>query len=148
MKKLSGILILIMLLILTGCANKKVTKISYTYKGENDYWIAEYKVSGNKVITEKKDKSEYKNEADNALTVTYKKDVSELSSVKHLEISYKSSAGSGNLTQDFDDNTPMGKTYTLKSSSVGAYVESEDEIIKVDINIDGKIQTIELKNPK
>jgi hypothetical protein len=148
LKKLSGILILIMLLILTGCANKKVTKVNYIYKGENDLWIAEYKVNGTKTITEKKDKSEYKSEADNTLTVTYKKDVSELSSVKHLEISYKSTAGSGKITKNFDDNTPREKTYTFKAGGSGAATVSKDEVIKVDINVDGKTQTIELKNAK
>ena len=148
MKKLSGILILIMLLILTGCANKKVTKFSYTYKGENDLWTAEYKVNGTKTIIENKDKNEYSSESDDTLIVSYKKDVSELSSVKNLEISYKSTAGSGKLTQNYDDNTPRQKTYTFKSSGTGAATVSEDEIIKVDITVDGKTQIIELKNAK
>ncbi|MDD7796067.1 hypothetical protein [Clostridium sp. 'White wine YQ'] len=148
MKKLSGILILIMLLILTGCTNQKVTKVSYTYKGENDLWTAEYKVNGTKTITEKKDKSEYNSDYNNSLIVTYKKDVSELASMKSLEISYESSATGGKSNQSFDDNTPKQKTYTIKTSSTGSAIEREDEIIKVDINIDGKIQTIELKNAK
>ncbi len=78
--------------------------------------------------------------------MTYKRDVSELASVKHLEILYTDSAGSEKLTEDFDDNDPLShQTFTLKSGGSGA-IESKDEIIEVNINIDGNTQTFELKN--
>ena len=40
----------------------------------------------------------------------------------------------------------MKKHITLKSSSKRGSIENKHEIIKVNINIDGKIQKIELKN--
>lgn len=34
----------------------------------------------------------------------------------------------------------------MKSAGSGQAIENKDEIIKVNINLDGKIQTIELRN--
>ncbi|MCM1991381.1 hypothetical protein KDK92_16730 [Oceanirhabdus seepicola] len=145
MRKTASILIVIILLIVTGCSNKEVIKHNYTYKGENELWTVEYKVNGTVTFTEKNGKTECESNSNKILTVNYKKDLSELSSVKHLEISYESSAGGGKSNLDFNDNPPNEKTYTLKSGGTGA-IENKDEIIKVNITIDGKAQTIELKN--
>lgn len=135
MKKLSIILVAIVLLIIVLYSSKDVFGQNYTYKGENELWTAEYKVNVTKAFTDTK------------LTVSFKKDLSEISSVKHFEISYESSIRGGKLTSDFDSNNPLNqKTYTLKSNSSGGAIVNKNEIIKVNINLDGKIETIELKN--
>lgn len=140
-------MIVIILLILIGCSNKEVIKHNYTYKGENEFWTVEYKVNGTGIFTEKNNKTEYESNSNHTLTVTYMKSLSDLSSVKHLEISYESSAGGGKLAEDFNNNHPLNqKTYTLKSSSIGGAIENKNEVIKVSINLDGKVQTIELRN--
>lgn len=142
MRKIVVILVTIMLFLIVGCSNKEVIRYDYTYRGENEFWTAEYKVKGTATFTEKDNKTSYEGNGSKILTVTYKKDISELSSVKHLEISYKSRK----VAYDLDDNETMDqKTFTLKSNNVGA-IENKDEIIKVNINIDGETQTIELKN--
>jgi hypothetical protein len=146
LRKTASILIVIILLSIAGCSNKEVTKHNYIYKGENELWTAEYRVDGTNTFSEKNGKTEYKSNSNNTLTVIYKKDLSELSSVKHLAISYESIAGGGESNLDFNDNPPNKKTYTLKSNSTGGAIENKDEIIKVNISIDGKAQTIELKN--
>ncbi len=74
------------------------------------------------------------------------KDLSDLAFVKQLGISYESSVRGGAGTYDFIDAPPTEKTYTLQSSSKGSLIENKDEVINVNINIDGKIQTIELKD--
>jgi hypothetical protein len=135
-----------MLLIGVGCSKKDVVKHNYKYTGENELWSAEYKVNSTGIFTEKHRKVDYESNSDTTLTVTYKKDLSELSSVKGIEISYKSSVKGGEITKEFSDAPPDEKSYTIKSSSKGAAIERKDEVIKVDINIDGNIQTIELKN--
>jgi hypothetical protein len=136
----------IMVLIFTGCSNKDVIEHDYTYKGESELWTAEYKVNGTGTFTKKDGTLEYDSDVDTILTVTYKKALSELSSVKNLEISYETSAGGGKLNENFDDIPPNKKTYTLKSGRSGGAIENKDEIIKVNISIDGKSQTLELKN--
>lgn len=149
MRKLVGILIVIMIFTLftiTGCSNKDVIKHNYTYKGENELWTAEYKVNDTGAFTKKDGTLHYEGNSNNILTVTYKKEITQLSSIKHLEISYKSSVGGGKLAEDFDNGCPKKKTYTLKSNSTGGAIENKDEVIKVNVSIDGNTQTIELKN--
>jgi hypothetical protein len=149
LRKTVSILIIMLLLIITGCSKKQVVNHNYTYKGENEFWAAEYNVNGEGTFTEKDGKTEYESISDTVLTVTYKKDLSGLSSVKHLEISYESSAGGGSLTESYDSNNPLDKkTYTLKSGGTGTAIENKDEIIKVNINVDGETQTIELSSKK
>jgi len=144
-RKANIILILLMLFIVAGCSNKEVIKHNYTYTGENELWTAEYKVNGTGTFTQKDNKTLYQSNSNSTLTINYKKDLSELSSVKHIEISFESSARAGKLNLNFDDNPPNEKTYMLKSSSGGA-IENKDEIIKVTIGLDGKTQVIELKS--
>lgn len=147
MRKTVSILIFIVLLILTGCSNREVINHNYTYKGENEFWTVEYKVTGTGIFNERNNKTEYESNSSKTLTVSYRKNLSDLSSVKYLEISYESSAGGGKLTENFDKNHPISeKTYMVKSSAIGGAIENKNEIIKVNINMDGKVETIELKN--
>jgi len=147
-RKANIILIVLMLFIVVGCSNKEVIKHNYTYKGENELWTAEYKVNGTGTFTKKDDKKYYQSNSSSTLTISYKKDLSELSQVKHMEISYESSAGASKLNLNFDDNPPNEKKYILKSSSVGGAIENKDEIINVKISLDGNTQAIELKSVK
>lgn len=149
MKKIISTLTLIILtlLIIIGCSNRGVIKHNYTYKGENEFWAAEYKVDGEEIFTKNDGKTKYDSNYNETFTVTYKKDKSKLDSLKHIEISYKSSISGGKITHEYDDNSAEEKgTYTMKSKSTGGAVEKEDEVIEVTINLDGKIETIKLKN--
>jgi len=148
MRKAKIILIVLILFIITGCSNKEVIKHNYTYKGENEVWTAEYKVNGTGTFNKKDDKTYYQSNSSSTLTISYKKDLTELSQVKHMEISYESSAGASKLNLDFVDNPPNEKTYMLKSSSIGGAIESKDEIIYVKISVDGNTQAIQLKSVK
>lgn len=134
------------LLITSGCSKKDIIYHNYTYKGENELWTAEYKVKGKGTFTEVKGKTEYESEAENVLTVIFKKDIAELASVKHLNISYKSSASGGEINHYFNEDSPVEKVYSTKHSSEGSAIESKDEIIKVSIQMDDEIQTLELMN--
>ena len=134
------------LLITIGCSKKDIIYHNYTYKGESELWTAEYKVKGKGTFTEVKGKTEYESEADTALTVVFKKDISELASVKYLKISYKSSSSAGEIEKNFNNDKDIEKSYNIKTSSEGGAIESKDEIIKVSIQMDDEIQTIELKN--
>lgn len=140
------ILIALMVFVVAGCSDKNVIKYNYNYKGENTLWTAEYNVKGTSTLIEQTGNPYYETDSKVTLVVTYKKGLSDLSSVKHLEISYESSAGSGKSTLKFDNYSPNKKTYRIESGGTGRALENKDEIIKVTINIDGKPQTIKLKN--
>lgn len=146
LRKVTGVFIVLILLIITGCSNKEVINHNYIYKGENELWSAEYRVNGTGTFTEENGKIKYESNSNNILIVTYKKELSQLSSLKHMEISYASSAGGGKITEDYTDGPPKEKTYTIKSGGNGVAIENKDEVINVTINLDGKIQIIELKD--
>ncbi|MEQ8198655.1 MAG: hypothetical protein ABRQ27_11720 [Clostridiaceae bacterium] len=146
MRKIIGLFIIIVLLIFTGCSSKQTIEHNYTYKGENEFWSAEYMVNGTGTFTEKNGITEYESNCNKTFRITYKKDLSQLSSVKHMELSYESSTGAGKITEDYNDGPPSEKTYTMKSGGKNGAIEKKDEVIKVTINLDGEIQTIELKN--
>jgi hypothetical protein len=143
-KKTINILIIMLLLIITGCTKREDIDHNYVYKGENEFWSAEYRVNGTSTFTEKNGKTEYDSNANNVFTITYKKEISQLSAVKHMEILYKSSVAGGKIT--VNDGEAKEKSYTTKSGGTGGAIENKDEVIKVTINLDGKLETIELKN--
>lgn len=137
----------IMLLTITGCSNKQVNNINYTFKGENEFWTAEYQVKGTGTFSKKFGEIIFDSDLNKTLIVTYNKDISQLSSVKRLEISYGDTVLKGKpLIEDYKNNSHARKTYILKSHTTGSAIETGNDIIKVTINIDNQIQTIELKN--
>ena len=145
------ILLTVICFMFSGCSNKKDTdkdtKIStYTFKGENELWNVELNIHAEETFTEKEGTLSYENNASKVLTATYQKDLSDLSSAKNIMISYKSSVSGGSLEENYEDTPPTEKVFTLSSQSSGGAIESADEIIEVNISIDGTTQTIELKN--
>ncbi|MCF6092469.1 hypothetical protein L1765_00490 [Microaerobacter geothermalis] len=105
--------------------------IYLTFKGEGENWKAEYQVSG------------YKSFFERELTITYKGELSEISSVKKLEFSYDNSISSGNSEINFI-MSPDKKEFSHRSSSSGP-VESYNETTKVTIKWNGITETIFLK---
>lgn len=145
MKKISIISFALLILIVTGCSKKEIIKHNYTYKGENELWSAEYTTNGTAIFEQNDSKMDVGTESKYKLTVTYKKDLSDLSSVKKLVISYDASSSGGSLSEVYsEDESITSKTFTL--SGGGSFIPIENEIIKVTINIDGDVQILELKN--
>jgi hypothetical protein len=72
------------------------------------------------------------------------KNLSDLSSLKNFEISYKAINRGGTYSYD---NPPSKKTFTFKSNGSGG-LESKDDIVNVSITYNGKKQKIALKYVK
>lgn len=142
MKKVKIIFITLILLTITGCSDKDVIKHHYVFKGENDDWSVIYEVTAKETFTTIDGALHYDCKSKKIYTATYKKDSSKLAANKHIEISYKSSTGERGLAQDIDQVNPQ-KNYYMNSSN-GSF-ENADEVIDVKINLDGNVQTIELK---
>ncbi|MEF9952257.1 MAG: hypothetical protein RR840_04590 [Clostridium sp.] len=148
MKKLIAMLIMTVLFILIGCSNKEVTEESRTFKGENESWSGEYKVNLqlNTGVNENTINI-YEGEKTNVLILTYKKDVSNLSSIKRFKISYESSLTGGSREGDYTKDNPLNeKVFILQCETNGIEIEKKDEIVKLTIASDGKVETIDLKN--
>ena len=130
----------------TGCSKKDVINYNYIFKGENESWVAEYSINGTQEFIEKDGSSNFKSECQKEFSITYKNDISELASIKNIVISYTSSTSKGEIVEDYKDGTQPEKTYKIQSSSTGGAIENKDDIIEVTVNIDGNIETFELKN--
>lgn len=148
MKKIISILMLVVVSLISGCLNREINEYHYTYYGENDSWSAEYKLDATVTFFKKDGVLNVETYKERLLTVTYKDDVSNLSKVKNLIISYNSSTGGGSLEEEFNSKPPTENIYTLKSSSTSSAIENADETIQLTINIDGDVQNIELTNTK
>lgn len=147
MQKKVMLLIILLLLFITGCANKQVLFHNYTFSGENNLWSAVYKVNGSETFIEKDKVTDYSNMSKKIFTLKYKGKLEDLSSVKKLEFAYKTSARGETSTLEFDDNNPLNKvTFVLKSTSENSVIEKKDETIIVTVTVDGNTQTLELKN--
>jgi hypothetical protein len=128
---------------LLGCSSKDKERYDYTFKGENEFWSAELRINGYIEFYEEEGTLKVDSYHDQELITTYKKDLSDLSTIKHIEIGYDGGVSSGKMVGDYPDETLNSKTFTMKSGGNGATIR-EDEIIKVTINIDGEIQTFDL----
>jgi len=140
-------LITILIVSAVGCSNVEITRHGYTYRGENEQWSAEYKVDGFVKITKSDNKNKYETYEENLLTVTFKNDISELSNIKNMEISYTDGSGGGNLKQELNQHN-LKNIYTMRTSGRGASIMDGDEIIEVTITLDGESQKFYLENIK
>lgn len=151
MKKVMSIFIIGIALVGIGVwsvlSKVDVVDHNYLYAGETQDWTVTYKIEGSSTFTDKKGVTKYDGYADKVCRFTYKGDISELSSVKHLELTYKSPVSGGSVIEDYEEGEQPEKTYKLGAGGNGA-IEQPNAIIKATINIDGKIETLELKNQK
>lgn len=133
---ISVITILIMLLMLGGCS----TRINYRYKGESELWSAEYTLTGTSTSTHESDYT-------TILSITYKRDLSELAKIKTIKIEYNCGSNSGSSYENYNTINPLNqKTIILKSRCGGTSAPQEDEIVTVKVTLDDKEQTMELKS--
>lgn len=146
MKKSINLLLLTLLLVTSGCSNKEIIEHHYTYSGENESWHVEYRVDNIITFTEGNGKLDTTSEKDKLLTATYKKNLSDLSEVKNLRISYEYSHGGGSLSENYDEAPPTDTIFTIRSGSTGGVVEIKQESIQVTITMDGKEQILALKS--
>jgi hypothetical protein len=130
---------------------EKVIIHDYTFKGESEHWLAEYKVNGKGVFKEEREtkneftKLTHQSEAKQEFILTYKGSLPELASVKKIEYSYRSSSGGGGSEMNFT-TPPDKKVFISSSSSINGAIEDEDDIIEVTVMWDGMAETFELKS--
>jgi len=121
---------------------------SYTYAGDNDKWATEYTITGAGKWTKTDGTLDYDGSYDTLLTISFKGDPTELSSIRHLIISYKMGNQGGTIDETYDEGRGARSSYSESSGSSGAYLYSEGDVITVIITLDGMEQTIELHELK
>jgi hypothetical protein len=143
MKKISLLLLLIIILSLSGCSNKDVIKHKYYFKGESELWDVYYQEKSVETFREKDGKLEYDCDTEATFTAVYKNGLSDLEEVKKIEIEYEAGSSKSSLTQEFSGEGPYSKAFVMHSSS--GLVANETGIVKASISIDGDTETFELK---
>lgn len=145
--KLLSMFIIFMIMI-TACGsnnNKEVINHNYKFTGENDRWSGEYVATSSESFDNSSGTLKYDIYSDVLCKVTYKGELSELSNVKQIEISYKTNSSSGKLVNNYSDNESItSKEFILESGESDVKL-SKDEEIYIEINIDGVTESIVLK---
>ena len=92
-------------ILLMGCAHDVSSERSYLLRGENEEWMVDYQITFTTTFPEENGKKYAKKSKSNLLTIAFKKDITELSDIKNLKISYKDSFGSGGFEeQNYDES--------------------------------------------
>jgi hypothetical protein len=141
-KRIIVFIIIILLFTVLGASNPDIIRQNFTFFGENDSWSAVYTVNNMGWFSQTSRGLHYDTGGTNMLTITYKKDFSNLSSVKHFELKYETGSFLGSISGD--GAGLARKTFTFKNE--GGSPVREDAIFSVTINLDENVQTIILKN--
>ncbi len=140
-KKSVWIFITIILTVLAGCSDKQLVEHIYTFRGESENWVGEYKVNGTVTRSNEDGILRYRMYSNNILILTYKGSIETILEIDELSYSYQTSrsrsGGAGTLTN------PTQKQINHKSGGSGGIVR-EDEIIAVSIEIGGLTESFEL----
>lgn len=131
--------------VLAGCSKKDVVKHYYAFQGENESWSATYVEDGEVVFTEQDGTLGTDSWSNHAFEIEYKGDLSDLENVKHMEISYKSGRGGGNLFTDYsEDESPTSKIFSINGGTNSCRTFDKDHVIQVEVNLDGRVESFEL----
>lgn len=142
MKKI--LTVIFAMVVLTACSGEE-NHYDYTFNGEGEYWKAEYTFRGTENWRDKDGRTIYSNENNDEFILTYKGALKELSSMKSIEYSYETSAGSGSSTREFDEPPTEVTFKSMGSMENGAKVR-EDEIIQVKVKWIDYEESFELLN--
>lgn len=121
---------------------------SYTYAGGNSEWAAEYEITGAGEWTNKNDSLGYEGSYNTLLTISFKKDPSELPSTRHLIFSYKLNNSGGTLDETYDEDRTVRSSYSFTNDNNGKFIYSEGDVFTVTFSLDGVEQTIEMNEVK
>lgn len=143
--RLKKILTIIFTIIVLSACTGDVNHYDYTFNGEGEYWKAKYSFIGTEKWDEKDGKKAYSNNNNDEFVLTYKGTVKELSSIKSLEYSYETSAGSGSSKMEFD-KPPTEGTFTNTGHSENGAKVNADEVIPVKVKWNDHEESFELQN--
>jgi hypothetical protein len=164
--KTTLVMLILIILLLIGCANKEVNYHNYTYRGESKNWIGEFEVSTTQTfpkidkksyhdtklesiftLTDINIKPHYDTESEYIFTLTYKGEIEDLLEVQKLQYSYEYlSKRSGDTIEKPNDNEIMYKEIIYKKNCDGAQLISRDYVIEVIVEVDGKAEIFALIN--
>ncbi|WP_368505160.1 hypothetical protein AB3N04_05815 [Alkalihalophilus sp. As8PL] len=144
MKDLIFVSIIMITVLLTACSNESVVNDKFTFIGEGEYWEAEYVFESEETQKEKDGRTTFSTINSDAFTLSYKGNVEDIQTIEKVEYNYKTSAGEGSGSREFDE-PPTDITFKSNSSDNGAKVY-KDEVIPVIVSWGDFEESFELVN--
>jgi hypothetical protein len=136
--------IIIVIVLLAGCGD--ITRNHFIFLGESEHWRGGLEASTYERFYDKEGSLCYDSIQNEQFSVTYKGELSDLASVKNIEVTCNYPDGEDTISKTYDDGPPDKKT--IKSGtggSEGGTVIKKDDIITMTVTVDGKTETMELK---
>lgn len=125
MKKIM-IMFLLLAAFTTGCSYKVTSSSSQELQGENENWNVEYKINFTADYPQEDGKMYAHHMERGTMIITYKKHLSYLAAVKHMEIFYKDSFGNGGNRSDDFDSPPTKKQFQFRGGASATTYELGD----------------------
>jgi len=122
----------------------EIESYSYTYEGQNDEWTARYQIDGSGGWTKTDDTLGYDGAYEGVMTLSYRKDLSDLASVHHAVIIYELYQGFGKLDQTYIGTDIRGILTLADGSHEGSFIYIKGDTYSVTLNLDGQEQTLTL----
>ena len=148
MKKIVLFSMILIMVWLGGCASSS-TEYTYLYQGENELWSAQLRHYVTEKQIEKQTGIEDGFEYSELFVLTYKNDISELSSVDRFKFTYAvNNRSTSSETWGPPSHNPMthksGHTESKDTDPVNSEILDENDVITVTVEIDGAAQSFDL----
>lgn len=122
--------------------NRDVIRYTYTYIGETESWTAELVGEGKWSFQDKGDFSTVKTEGYYQMSITYKGELSDLNALDHFQVAYD--AGSlGGSSLEIKGKWIDEKQFVFERFA--GMEAGEDAAVTVTVELDGDVETFELK---
>ncbi len=142
MRKFKSILFLILILALTSCSDKDVTKYYHDYQGESKLWEVYYHEKSVVTFWTEDGILQHDTSTEATFTAVYKNGIEELANVRQLEIGYDTGLTGSSMCENYDKDGPDHRAFTITSSS--GLTTYEPETLTATLRIDDHTETIEL----
>lgn len=123
--------------------NRDVVDYTYTYMGENESWTAELVGEGKWIFRDKGDFANVKTDGYYQMTITYKGELSDLQALDYFQVGYD--AGSlGASSLEIKGEWIEEKQFVFERFA--GMEAGKEAIVTVTVEMDGDMETFELKN--
>ena len=144
MKKIIIAMIILSLIVVVGYSVKRdVVGYTYTYIGETESWTAELVGEGKWIFQDKGDFSNVKTDGYYQMTIMYKGELSDLKALDRFQVGYD--AGSlGGSSLEIKGEWIDEKQFVFERFA--GMEAGKEVIVRVTVDMDGEVETFELKN--
>ncbi len=147
MKKRMAGLIAILVFLIVGCSNNDFKVHRTIFRGQSPNFTGEFLADSTERFFRIDGTLHYQNKESTLLTITYKGELSDLASVKQVQIVCDRGTGISSLQQCIEEGDPplFEKTFRIAGGGGNCALVMQDAVVRVTIDLDGKTETLDLK---